>query len=425
MLLAAVFACQAIAWVLALAFLRADWKKGALVTALSALAAVLAEALLLWQDWSGLELLVLAAVSLVTAVTLPELFRIPFGNAVAAFLLGYGGGALLWGCMENLLLLAGVLCVFVALILFLLPHFPQNGWREMFAEPAPAGTRFDYRPWHLNLVFAFTSLVTSAAALLQVSGVVRVVLSLAAMAIYWGGIFLVLVLIGYRRMSLAVTNEKQYRNEMETFMNVIRSQRHDYNFHVRTLAGLVRKGDLDACRTYLEELVQDSMDMNEMLPIRDPAISATIFSFRTLAAREGITVHVDVQNDLSHIATNVYETNKIISNLLQNAIDAVSVQEDKSYGIWLYILKRGQFCVIHTANRFVGDMSADHMNNIFRQGYTTKQGHDGVGLSSIKSLAERNHGLVYARLEEDVIHFVAKIPLRYEVSDEDKYRRED
>ena len=423
--LAAVLICQAAAWALTLSFFRADLKKGAPVAILSAFSAVLAQALLLWLGWTGLELPVLAAVSLLTALALPEVFHTPFRNAVTAFLLSLGGGALLWRCTESLLLLAVALCVCLAMAAVLAPYYPQLDWRELLAEPSPAEVRLNLRPWYLDIIFAFTCLAVNVAAWVPAAGLAAYIIPLLSLAVYWGGICLAVAVVEHRRAILAVTSEKQYREEMETFMNVIRSQRHDYNFHVRTLAGLVRKGDVDACRGYLEELVQDSMEMNEMLPIRDPAISATIFSFRTLAGREGITIHVDVQNDLSHIATNVYETNKIISNLLQNAIDAVSVQEDKSYGIWLYILKRGQFCVIHTANRFAGDLSADDMNNIFRQGYTTKQGHDGVGLSSIKSLAERNNGLVYARLEEDIIHFIAKIPLRYEASDEDKYRRED
>lgn len=59
---------------------------------------------------------------------------------------------------------------------------------------------------------------------------------------------------------------------------------------------------------------------------------------------------MDIQNDLARIATNVYETNKIISNLLQNAIDETVTHEDRCYGIWLTILKRGEYCVIRVSN---------------------------------------------------------------------------
>ena len=57
--------------------------------------------------------------------------------------------------------------------------------------------------------------------------------------------------------------------------------------------------------------------------------------------------------------------------------------------------------------------AAEELGRIYQQGYSTKQGHDGVGLSSIKTLAARYRGTVYTQLEGNVIHFVAKIPINY------------
>ncbi len=58
----------------------------------------------------------------------------------------------------------------------------------------------------------------------------------------------------------------------------------------------------------------------------------------------GIELHLDIQNDLSTVVTSVYETNKVIGNLLQNAIDEVRIHSDRSFGIYLYIIKRGEYC---------------------------------------------------------------------------------
>ncbi len=127
--------------------------------------------------------------------------------------------------------------------------------------------------------------------------------------------------------------------------------------------------------------------MNAVPPIQDPAISAMIHSFQTLAAREGIRLHISISTDLVQIATNVYETNKIISNLLQNAIDETATHQDKSYGIHLTILKRGEYCVIRVSNELgARTLSPEELGRIYQQGYTSKQGHEGVGLSSIRLL---------------------------------------
>ena len=44
------------------------------------------------------------------------------------------------------------------------------------------------------------------------------------------------LLIAFQKERGTVLAEQQYRQEMQSFLNVIRSQRHDYNFHVQTLS---------------------------------------------------------------------------------------------------------------------------------------------------------------------------------------------
>ena len=56
-------------------------------------------------------------------------------------------------------------------------------------------------------------------------------------------------------------------------------------------------------------------------------------------------------------------------------------------------------------------MSPEELGRIYQQGYTSKQGHEGVGLSSIRLLTTRYHGTVYTQLEGNVIHFIAKITI--------------
>ena len=163
---------------------------------------------------------------------------------------------------------------------------------------------------------------------------------------------------------------------------------------------------------YVNNLVKDSAQMNTILPVKDPAIGALIFSFRTMAMEYGIELHLDIQNDMSGVVTSVYETNKVIGNLLQNAIDEVRTHEDKSFGIHLYILKRGENCIVHVANKVMPKADpTGYMEEIYQPGHSTKECHEGIGLNSIQNLLRRYRGVVYSRLEGDIIHFIAKIPM--------------
>lgn len=296
-------------------------------------------------------------------------------------------------------------------------HFPPSDW-AIYDKDVNASDSVVH-PWHIWSILGVPAVlelgllyaVPSPDSLLSAAA-----LAVTAIAVYWGALYAACLAAAYHRTRLTALIDQNYHAEMQTFMNVIRSQRHDYNFHVQALSGLIESGDMEACRQYIRNLKKDSIAMNTVLPIKDPAIAALIHSFRTTALEDGIELHLDIQNDLSCVVTSVYETNKIIGNLLQNAIDEVRTHKDKSFGIHLYIIKRGENCIIHVANKLsLGEDEAQaYLQEMYRPGHSTKANHEGIGLSSIQNLLQRYRGVVYSRLDGDVLHCVAKIPIRLE-----------
>ena len=343
------------------------------------------------------------------------------GNAAIALLIASAGFFALAAPLRaypsvgvSALYMGAVLMVFfTAAALWLRPRFPGSDWRSAYSEKDSERVRLQ-RILMYAVPFAACAALGFAALLAKPDAAAELfALCIAFSALFWFGIWLMILIPAYRRERSAIMEEKQYREDMGSFMNVIRSQRHDYNFHVQTISGLIRQGKYDECLKYVNALEEDSAVMNAMLPVKDPAIAALIHNFRIMAVREGIALYCDIQYDLSQIATNVYETNKIISNLLQNAIDEVSTHEDKSYDIHLTVIKRGEYCVIRVSNKLQREPDANELGEVFKQGYTTKKGHDGVGLSSLKTLVSRYNGTVYNQLDGDVISFIARVPINY------------
>lgn len=256
-------------------------------------------------------------------------------------------------------------------------------------------------------------LMIGAVSALPASGAAGILTKiLLATAVFWLSLAVaaLLVICGQKREQSAA--ESDYHADMNTFMDVVRSQRHDYNLHVQTVASLIAQRKWEECRGYVNALVQDTNRLNAVLPVKDPAIAALLHNYRMLAAQSGIPLVLDIRDDMADVVTSAYETNKIVGNLLQNALDELSRQPDPGE-LELSIFKRGEYCLVRVSNR-VGDEGAfaARREEIFRQGFTTKQGHDGVGLSSIRALARQAGGDVTAWTEGEIVHFVASIPIR-------------
>jgi len=396
---------------------------------LSALAAATAGGVAFWMMPDTIGRVVSPCAGFILAILcMVMLDRRPAVDGVLALFVGacYFG---LWVTFQNGIKAVGeadkIFWLYGTLFLLHLPAvlmtFPKFSlpvdWQMQLQNRRSQGLRL--RPVHL-LAFGFFLflLMNVAFPLISASGgytaAAKIVL---AMALFWAGLIIMVLLVAFSQKQEQSTQESDYHDNMTTFMNVVRSQRHDYNLHVQTVASLIAQQKWDECRGYVNALAQDTAELNAILPVKDPAIAALIGNFKALAAQRGIVLQVDLRDDMTHISTSTYETNKIIGNLLQNALDEMEQYPRQSGSrIELEIFKRGEYCLIRVSNK-VFDEKAFVLNqeNIFRQGYTTKQGHDGVGLSSIRALAQQAGGDVSAWLENDTAHFVASIPINYAI----------
>ena len=224
------------------------------------------------------------------------------------------------------------------------------------------------------------------------------------------------VLLGYiRRLAFNMVEraealmDKQYQNELLSFMQVIRSQRHDFNFHMRAISGLIAQKQYQECDEYIGQMLKNTAAMNDILPLRHPAVSAMISAFWELALQKGIDFDADISSDLAQMPCTIYETNTIIGNLLQHGID--ELEQSRSRGpLQLLILYRGGSYVIRVTNPC--SRGPEELANMFQPGYSTKQSHEGIGLAAVQRIAQRYGGYVFPEFGEGTISVIVQIPLR-------------
>lgn len=203
--------------------------------------------------------------------------------------------------------------------------------------------------------------------------------------------------------------DKQYQQELLSFMQIIRSQRHDFSFHMQAVAGMIERGEYGECAQYVERMTHHVASLNEVLPLADPVVSALLNTFSAIAAEKGVRLEFQLLDPLVEPPCTGYELNTIIGNLLQNALDETERHSEEQRWIRLLVMKRSRKYYIKVSNPC--DRDPAELEAIFKPGYTTKQSHEGIGLVTVRRLTEKYGGAVYLEHEPGVIHFVARLPV--------------
>lgn len=281
-------------------------------------------------------------------------------------------------------------------------HFDQNEWRALWESDAEKCFRNQQIKYLLEL---------SAETLLLI-GLERM-MNTPFFLILWLGIFLLLLKNTRTYVKNgALERENAYlRDSQETskrFFHVIRSQRHDFMIHVHTIYGLLVADRFEACKEYVEKLTEEARKSNEVIPLDSPAVSALLSEYLSIGERCKIRITYSIRYDLSQIACTEFELNRIIGNMLQNAVDEVSQYSAENRWIELLILKRAGRSVIKTTNPFL--RSLDELANVTEMNVTTKKQHEGLGLSNIERIAKKYGGAFFIEMEDTQISVIAQIP---------------
>lgn len=250
---------------------------------------------------------------------------------------------------------------------------------------------------------------------------------------YSSGMFLILFLIGclvldgyivvvFYRISIVRKTEKEnallqqqsemqlevYSDLQQRYQNSMRTI-HDAKRHVRALESLIQSDHLAEAQQYKESLFQKLNELQPSIQCDNPLLSAILNHVFLKAEQRHITLKMDLQGEEQLSMLAGVDLTTIASNLLDNAVDAVSeLPEEQRYIHFAVAFQMGEI-MIHVENPTKNDLK--------REGNTivsTKEGHLGLGLKNVEMVVEKYKGNFKTYVEDG--NFVVAITIPTETN---------
>ena len=186
-----------------------------------------------------------------------------------------------------------------------------------------------------------------------------------------------------------------YYEEVENMYQTMRGWRHDYRNHIQVLKAYAANGDLDAIRTYLDELDTDLSAVDMVIKTGNKMADAIINSKNSLARSKDIPVKADAHIPVA-LTISELDLCIIIGNLFDNAIEASLALPKEKRLIRVYMnMKNTQLYMSFTNFTAV---KKQEKNGRFLSSKGT--GH-GFGLIRIDNIVERYGGYLSRNSEDN------------------------
>ncbi len=205
--------------------------------------------------------------------------------------------------------------------------------------------------------------------------------------------------------------EEQYA-EVGKYIHFIQKHNHDHMHHLVTIKKMLENGHYKESSNYLSEVLNDSAQISDILPLHSVAVSGLLLSYKDKALKENIYIHYKINDSLRDFPCKLFETNKIFGNLITNAIDVVKeIKERPQRTVHVRIDATEDYYRIDVANFGDIDRFSEIIERIFEEGFSTKDKVGrGYGLHIVKSIVEKYNGFIFPEIIDQMIIFKIRIP---------------
>lgn len=198
--------------------------------------------------------------------------------------------------------------------------------------------------------------------------------------------------------------------EINQLNNTLRAQRHDYLNHLQVVYGLMELEQYEDANRYIERVYDDIQRVSSVLRTAIPAVNAIIQAKLQMCARRGIETTVDIRTRLEGSAIPDWELCRILGNIIDNAINALSTADVSPKRLEVRIIEDIRGFGFEIANNGP-EIPESIRPRIFEAGFSSGSHRgDGMGLAICRSILTRYNGELTVSSDATRTSFLGMFP---------------
>lgn len=231
--------------------------------------------------------------------------------------------------------------------------------------------------------------------------VMELFIGLAVLTVAAGAAFDIRDALYTRRLLKQVDDMGDTIRDMEELNNTLRAQRHDFLNHLQVVYSLMEMQEHGEANAYIEKVYGSITAVGRALKTANPAVNALLQVKLNACEKAGVKAELNIRSAWRDLTMPGWEMCKVLSNLIDNAIDALAEVEDRHLTLTLTEdLHSFRFCVENNGPM----IPTKSQQAIFQAGVSTKNagpGH-GMGLYIVRKTLQNYGGDV--ELVSDATH---------------------
>jgi len=233
----------------------------------------------------------------------------------------------------------------------------------------------------------------------------------------WGAFMDIKEAVRARKMGIQLRGLDETVTQMTDLNHALRAQRHDFLNHLQVVYSLIEMGEYEEANRYIEQVYGDIQQVSKALKTACAPVNALLRAKMAEAEQKNVKVELTVHAAWDDLPIPAWEMCRVLSNLIDNALDAMA--DTASPTLWIELNEdvRGYSFTVKNNGPAI---PPEKQSAIFEAGVSGKGEGRGMGLYIARETLRQAGGDLTVQSDDSLTAFTGQVPRGIKQQDERK-----